>query len=776
MKNGKRIYDRVCMTHKPIMVVFCCVVLPFLLVSLTNCTQLSDEEKKARHQERAEAYFEEQKYQEALIELKNVVQLDPKDAKAYHQLALIHLKLGGMPDLQSAFGELTKAVELDPSIQDAQLKLGELYLLSQQPQAAKRHAEVVLISSPYHPKGHLLRGRSLIMEKKLEKGIEELKKSLELDPDNEQVYVDLARAYLILEKPEEAEDILDQGLNKKANSPTLILAKGEFYLLQGRNTEAEALFQEVLVLDPENDGYYVKLAGYYQTTQKWKEAEEVYQRLANHKPASEIPQILLGEFYTFMGDVAKAAVHFQKGVELNPKSDPARNSLINFYLDNQQWHEAEKLLKPLLETKSKSIMTMIFEARLILGRGNVDEAIPLFQAIIKDDPTQAMAHQYLGLAFAKKNETVQAIQELTEAKELAPQVRGVRKALAVGLMAEGSYKMAIEEAQMAIRLNPRDVQAVEILGQAYFGEKDFSAAKKVYQAIIDQIPQDAIAHFHLGVIDQQDKRVKEAIDHFEESLKYNPDFVQALSQIANARLSMGEEQQARERVQQQIKRSPKNPYFYNLLGRLSMQAKQTDPAEKAFKQALALNDQLQDSYINLAELYHRMNRVDEAIMEYERLLDKNPKAAFVHMILGILAEQRNEVEKAQQHYRKTLEISPEFAPAANNLAWLMAENGGNLDEALAHAEDALARQGDNPYVADTLGWIYYKKNAHIKAVSLLGEAVKKLPENPLVRYHLGMALFKKGEPNNAKKTLEFALKMSPTFPGAEEARTTLESL
>jgi predicted Zn-dependent protease len=106
----------------------------------------------------------------------------------------------------------------------------------------------------------------------------------------------------------------------------------------------------------------------------------------------------------------------------------------------------------------------------------------------------------------------------------------------------------------------------------------------------------------------------------------------------------------------------------------------------------------------------------------------------------------------------------------------MAENGGNLDEALAYAEDALAQQGDNPYIADTLGWIYYKKNAHIKAVSLLGEAVKKLPENPVVRYHLGMALFKKGEPNNAKKTLEFALKMSPTFPGAEEARTTLESL
>ncbi|MDR4483501.1 MAG: tetratricopeptide repeat protein [Nitrospirales bacterium] len=762
------------MRHKPIMVVLCRVVFAFLLVSLANCTQLSDEEKKARHQERGKAYFEEEKYQEALIEFKNVVQLDPKDAKAYHQLALIHLKLGGVADLQAAFGELTKAVELDPSIQDAQLKLGEFYLLSQQTKEAKQYAEVVLASSPQDFKGHLLRGRSLLVEKDFEKGIEELKKSLELDPDNEQVYVDLARAYLAFKKPEDADAILDQGLTRKANSTVLNLAKGDLYLLQGKNTEAEVQYQRVLELDPKNDGLYVKLASYYQATQKWKESEEVYQLLATRNPTSEMPQILLGEFYTFMGDRAKALAHFQSGVELNPKSDPAKHSLINFYLDHQQWDDAENLVKSLSEAKSKNIVTKVFMARLLLGRGNVDEAVPLFRAIIKDDPNQAMAHQYLGLAFAKKNETSLAIQELTEAKKLAPQDRGVRKALAVARMTEGSYKMAIEEAQMAIRLNPRDVQAVHILGQAYLREKDFSEAKKVYQAIISQIPQDAIAHFHLGLIDQQDMKMKEAIYHFEEALKHNPDFVQALSHIANARLSMGEALQARERVQQQIERSPTNPYFYNLSGRLWMQEKQTDQAEKAFKHALDLNDQLQDSYMNLAELYHRTNRVDEAVMEYERLLDKNPKAAFAHMILGMMAEQRNEVEKAELYYRKTLEISPKFAPAANNLAWLMAENGGNLDEALAYAEDAFAQQGDNPHIADTLGWIYYKKNAYMKAISFLAEAVEKLPQNPVLRYHLGMALFKKGEAGSAKKTLEFALKMSPNFPGAEEARIILD--
>ena len=529
-------------------------------------------------------------------------------------------------------------------------------------------------------------------------------------------------------------------------------------------------------LEPENDGLYVKVARYYQATQKWKEVETVYQRLATRKPASEIPQILLGDFFTFMGDGAKALTHYQKGVEFNPKSDQARNSLINFHLDNRQWDDAEKLVKPAVEAKSKDLETQVFEARLLLGRGKVDDAIPLLQKILKDEPNQAMAHQYLGLAFAAKNDTAQAIRELTEAEKLAPQDRGVRKALAVARMAEGSYKMAIEEAQIAIRLNPRDVQAVHILGQAYLREKDIAQAKKIYQEIVKQIPQDPLAHYQLGLIDQQDKKFKEAIDHFEEALKHNPNFAQALSQIASVRVLRGEAQQARERVQQQIERSPENPYFYNLLGRLWMQAKQADQAEKAFKQALALNDQLQVSYMNLAELYRQANRVDEAVQEYEQLLAKDPKAASAHMMLGMIAEQRNEVEKAQSHYRKTLEITPKFAPAANNLAWLMAETGGNLDEALAHAENARAQQGDSGHIADTLGWIYYKKNAYLKAVSLLEEAAEKLNDNPVVRYHLGMALAKKGDAAKAKKTLETALKMSPDFPGAEEARATLKSL
>ncbi len=64
---------------------FLWLALPCILMSLGSCTQLSAEEKKAKHYERGKAYFIDGKYQEALIEFKNIIQLDPKDANAYHQ-------------------------------------------------------------------------------------------------------------------------------------------------------------------------------------------------------------------------------------------------------------------------------------------------------------------------------------------------------------------------------------------------------------------------------------------------------------------------------------------------------------------------------------------------------------------------------------------------------------------------------------------------------------------------------------------------------------------
>ena len=72
--------------------------------------------------------------------------------------------------------------------------------------------------------------------------------------------------------------------------------------------------------------------------------------------------------------------------------------------------------------------------------------------------------------------------------------------------------------------------------------------------------------------------------------------------------------------------------------------------------------------------------------------------------------------------------------------------------------------------------VYYKKNAFLLAVNLLKEAAEKLPNEPAVQYHYGMAQAKSNNGAEAKKALQTALKLNAGFEGAEEARKTLEGL
>jgi tetratricopeptide (TPR) repeat protein len=121
-------------------------------------------------------------------------------------------------------------------------------------------------------------------------------------------------------------------------------------------------------------------------------------------------------------------------------------------------------------------------------------------------------------------------------------------------------------------------------------------------------------------------------------------------------------------------------------------------------------------------------------------------------------------------------VQPDFAQASNNLAYLMLEHGGNSDVALSLAQTARQKLPDNPSVADTLAWAYYKKGTYNLAINLLEEAVKKVPEDPSFHYHLGLAYQKVDEKAKAKDQLERTLQLSPTFEHAADVRSALANL
>jgi tetratricopeptide (TPR) repeat protein len=232
---------------------------------------------------------------------------------------------------------------------------------------------------------------------------------------------------------------------------------------------------------------------------------------------------------------------------------------------------------------------------------------------------------------------------------------------------------------------------------------------------------------------------------------------------------------ALDRVQQQIAIIPNNPAIYILQAGIYETNKDLTNAEISLKKAVSLSPDLPMLHNTLANFYLRQHALDKAKKEYTAAQAKDANDLNAHMAMGMIYENEKNFAKAQEYYEKALKINPNFAPAANNLAYLYAERGGNIDVALNLAQKAKEKIPDDPNISDTLGWIYYKKNIHSRAISYLREASEKLPNQAIIHYHLGMAYYKNGNRDLAKNELTLALKMGG-FSGIDDARSILKEL
>ena len=145
------------------------------------------------------------------------------------------------------------------------------------------------------------------------------------------------------------------------------------------------------------------------------------------------------------------------------------------------------------------------------------------------------------------------------------------------------------------------------------------------------------------------------------------------------------------------------------------------------------------------------------------------------MVAKILYAQGKPAD-SRARFEKILSIDPRAPIASNNLAYLDAEAGTNLDIALNRVQTAKAALPDDPDVNDTLGWIYVKRGLPALAVAPLEQAIQKDQSNALYHYHLGVALSKSGDASRARVELTRALQLAPAFEKAADAKDLLETL
>ena len=117
------------------------------------------------------------------------------------------------------------------------------------------------------------------------------------------------------------------------------------------------------------------------------------------------------------------------------------------------------------------------------------------------------------------------------------------------------------------------------------------------------------------------------------------------------------------------------------------------------------------------------------------MLAKNPEAYVEEFMLGQIYQMKGDNDAAVQAYESVLKKQPKFLPAANNLAYLLAETStdeATLNRALELAK--LAAEKENPEALDTLGWLYHLLGNREQSIETLNKAYEKIPDNKTVAY------------------------------------------
>jgi tetratricopeptide (TPR) repeat protein len=319
-----------------------------------------------------------------------------------------------------------------------------------------------------------------------------------------------------------------------------------------------------------------------------------------------------------------------------------------------------------------------------------------------------------------------------------------------------------------------------MLGNIYLGQQKYAEAEAAYQALVRAEPNNPAGYFRLGSLQQARKQYDQALASYDHALALNPNLLDVFSSLIQVYVEQKKIDQAFERCDRQLQQVGGTPaaagVIHNLKGGLYLSKGDAAAAEGSFRTAIQKNPNLLAPYYALAGIYLRDQKADQAIEQFKQLIAVNPKQAGPHMMIAVIYDSQKKLDLSEKHYRACLEADPTFAPAANNLAYILAEGDRDLNEALKYAQAAKAALPEDASVADTLGWVYYKKGLYDSAIAEFKASLAKAPENPTMMYHLGLAYAKKGETDKARAELERALKLGNKFDGAEEAKKALAEI
>ena len=780
------------------------------LVALAACG--SPEEKQAKHLERGIAFYKDGNDAKAMIELRNVLRVNPKNAQAMYYFGLLHERAHRWGE---AFAAYQAAANEQPDLLEAHVKVGTLALLSNDIAAAKGAADAIEKVAPGHPDALALRGAAALREGDTQKALEFAKEGFAKDPNHENALAVYAGVLQHLGEGQRAVQTIEEALGRNPKSVSLRLLKISL-LEQTKDTAAvQAAFDELIAFDPNNEDYRLALANFLQSSDNLSGAEQVLRQVVDSDYGSTRSTAYLIQLIRKAHGFEAADQELRRQIERSPDDYVLRFTLADLNLQDGRFDAAEKELRTIVERAGEGQTSQDAEAAIAqiafsrndiarakatadkviadngehrganyiramvaLKENQLDDAVRLARTALRRDPSWLPALKLVAEAHYRRGERDLAIGALNDIIAIDPSDAQVGQALATLLTQRGDYDAALKIWDIVLQQNWRQSQALRSKAQIAIRQQQWGPAQRDIDALLQIPTEQANGALLAGNLLMAQNQLDQSREWFEKALASAPQTSEPVIGVVRSYFAQNQPDKAVAYLAEHTKANPQDAVAFNMMGELAARQSHLDEARAAFQKATELQPGWSTPRRQLGSMFVNTGHMDEAVEVFRTATQAMPDDVDLLNDLAAVLIAADRPNEAIDVYEQVL-AKHRSEVAVNNFAALTADYEFTDTAALAKALTLAARfrTSTNPLYLDTLGWLYYRKGDYAVAATYLERAVNMATSRPDLRYHLGMALARSGQKERAVPELRQATAQGVAdYHGIDEARTTLAAL
>ena len=544
--------------------------------------------------------------------------LAPDRALPYADRGNAYIELG---EVQRAVGDLTLAIQLDPTLVSAFKKRGEAYNSLGKFQLAIVDFDQVIRLDAGSASSYAQQSLSYSELGAPKVAIQALDRAVQLEPDNPQLLLSRGEAYNQLGQYSRAIEDLDQAIALDPELATAYSSRGNAYNGVGQYQRAIADFDRATSLDEDLFSSYALKGIALNKLGRYESAIHEFNRAINLDDSVPLPHSQRAFAYGALGQYDQVIQSATQAISLDPEDATAYYARGKALGSLKQFERAIEDLDRAISLNPGIAMSYAYRGDAYTELGDYQRAIENFEAAVNVDSGPAWPYAQLGKAFSEFGEYKQAIQSLDTAIRLDPGLTSAYGNRAAAFIVQGQYENAIQDFSQLIRLEPELTAAYRDRASAYIliglyenAIQDISQAIRLDPELATDYTDRASAYILAELYEN-------AILDLNEAIRLNPEDTTNYLSLGEAYNGQGQTELAAQGYNRAIRQfnlaidlDPGDSTAYYFRGKALSGLGQDVQAMLDFGQAIRVDPELALAYSNRDNDYGRLGKFGEILL------------------------------------------------------------------------------------------------------------------------------------------------------------------